>query len=71
MVISNKTLGKIAVYGGIFVATSAMLMRDSIIQRIKREEYYKEALKLLRAHPGKAFFIYSMKVVLKSQKRSC
>lgn len=53
--ISNRSLTKIAAYGGIFVVSAAMLMRDSIIQRIKREEYYKEALKILRANPGKSF----------------
>lgn len=55
MGLSNRQLGKIAAYGGIFVVSAAMWMRDSIIQRIKREEYYREALKLLRAHPGKTF----------------
>ncbi|XP_063701662.1 uncharacterized protein LOC134831777 [Culicoides brevitarsis] len=49
---SNKKLIQIAAYAGVFTATSAMLMRDSIIQRIKKQDYYTESLKILRAHPG-------------------
>lgn len=29
-----------------------MLMRDNIMTKLRREEYYREAIKCLRAHPG-------------------
>lgn len=52
MTISNRTLAKIAGWGGIALVTAVSLMKDSIKKRIQNQDYYKEALRNLRAHPG-------------------
>ncbi|XP_011196645.1 uncharacterized protein LOC105221388 [Zeugodacus cucurbitae] len=49
---SNKTLGKIAVYGAFASITGVMYMRYKIEDRIRNSEYFKLALKTLRQHKG-------------------
>ncbi|XP_011209839.1 uncharacterized protein LOC105230633 [Bactrocera dorsalis] len=49
---SNKTLGKIAVYGAFASITAVMYMRYKIEDNIRNSEYFRIALKTLRQHKG-------------------
>jgi cytochrome c oxidase assembly factor 1 len=48
--VSNKTLAKIAAYGGLLVASTGMLVHWKLQARLKDSEFHKEAMKILRNH---------------------
>ncbi|XP_055708417.1 uncharacterized protein LOC129804817 [Phlebotomus papatasi] len=50
--VSNKTLAKIAVYGAFGAISAVFYMRYSIEKRLRGQEYYTNALKLLQNHTG-------------------
>ncbi|XP_055690051.1 uncharacterized protein LOC129793768 [Lutzomyia longipalpis] len=50
--ISNKTLAKVAVYGAFGSISAVFYMRWSIERKIRGQEFYKEALNLLKQHKG-------------------
>uniref|UniRef100_A0A1B0CKL3 Uncharacterized protein n=1 Tax=Lutzomyia longipalpis TaxID=7200 RepID=A0A1B0CKL3_LUTLO len=50
--ISNKTLAKVAVYGAFGSISAVFYMRWSIERQIRGQEFYKEALNLLKQHKG-------------------
>lgn len=50
-----KTLVKTSVYVCIAGLTSVLYMRSKIKDRVRNEDYYRNALKILRAHPGKLY----------------
>ena len=43
---------KIAVYIAVGGFSSVLLMRSTLRDRVRKQDYYKEALKILRAHSG-------------------
>lgn len=47
-----STLVKSSVYVCIAGLTSVMYMRSKLKERIRNEDYYRNALKILRAHKG-------------------
>ncbi|XP_017027740.1 cytochrome c oxidase assembly factor 1 homolog [Drosophila kikkawai] len=49
---SNRTLGKICVYGAVASVSAVMYMRWKLEDRVKSCDYYKLALKGLRSHRG-------------------
>lgn len=50
--VANKTLAKIAVYGAVGCISAVMYMRHKIQERVRGADYFKEALKIVRSHPG-------------------
>jgi cytochrome c oxidase assembly factor 1 len=49
--VSNKTLAKIAAYGGVVVVSTGLLAHWKVQKRLKDSEFHKEAMKILRNHP--------------------
>ncbi|KAI5634793.1 cytochrome oxidase complex assembly protein 1 domain-containing protein [Phthorimaea operculella] len=52
MTVSNRTLVKIAAWGGLIVSSTGFYLQCKYIDRIRQLDYYKEALKALRQHHG-------------------
>ncbi|EAT33963.1 AAEL013782-PA [Aedes aegypti] len=50
--IPMRTLVKTATYIAIGGITAALLMKSKLEDRVRMQPYYRESLKLLRAHPG-------------------
>ncbi|KFB48703.1 AGAP006140-PA-like protein [Anopheles sinensis] len=50
--VSMKTLAKTATYIAVGGITAALIMKIKLEDKIRRQPYYKESLKLLRSHPG-------------------
>ncbi|XP_049813912.1 uncharacterized protein LOC126260618 [Schistocerca nitens] len=50
--VSTKTLMKVAVYGGIATISAGLLANWEIQARLQKSEYFREAMKILRVHPG-------------------
>ncbi|XP_050075871.1 uncharacterized protein LOC126563285 [Anopheles maculipalpis] len=50
--VSLRTLTKAATYIAVGGITAAMIMKVKLEDKIRSQPYYKEALKLLRAHQG-------------------
>jgi cytochrome c oxidase assembly factor 1 len=48
--VSNKTLAKIAAYGGVFVSSTGLLVHWKFQERLKNAEFHKEAMQILRNH---------------------
>lgn len=48
--VSNKTLVKIAAYGGVLVSSTGLLVHWKFQERLKNAEFHKEAMKILRNH---------------------
>jgi cytochrome c oxidase assembly factor 1 len=48
--VSNKTLLKVAAYGGVFVASTGMLAHWKFQEKLRDSEFHKEAMKILRNH---------------------
>lgn len=57
MTISNTTLLQIAAYGGIIVSTTGFYFQHRIVERVRGCDYYKQALKELRGHPGAIHYL--------------
>lgn len=49
---TNRTLAKIAVYGAFASITGAMYFKYKIEDRVRNQEYYRQAFQILRSHPG-------------------
>lgn len=52
MTINTMTLVKIGSIGGIATVTMGYLWKRKINQNVKETDFYKDALKTLRSHPG-------------------
>lgn len=52
MTVSNATLMKIGVFGGVATVVMGFLARSKIEDNVKSSPFYKDALKLVRAHPA-------------------
>lgn len=52
MPVSNMTLVKIAAVGGVLTVSMGIALRLKINRNICETEYYKDAFKTLRSHPG-------------------
>lgn len=52
MTLSTRRLVQIAAWGGLIVAGTGFYLQQRIIDRVRGYDYYKTALKKLRAHPG-------------------
>ncbi|XP_049296647.1 uncharacterized protein LOC125770734 [Anopheles funestus] len=50
--VSLKTLTKAATYIAVGGITAALIMKVKLEDKIRRQPYYKESLKLLRSHQG-------------------
>lgn len=48
-----KTLVKASVYVAIGGMTSVIIMRQLLIDKVRRQEYFQAAMRELRAHEGK------------------
>lgn len=57
MTIPTATLVKIAGWGGVIVATTGFYLQLSLVDRVRNFDYYKSALKQLRAHTGAVFYL--------------
>lgn len=55
--ISTRTLMKVAAYGAVVVVGTGLYLQNSVKQNIRNTEFYKSALKTLRAHPGAIQFL--------------
>ncbi|XP_068143800.1 cytochrome c oxidase assembly factor 1 homolog [Drosophila tropicalis] len=49
---SNRTLGKICVYGAVASISAVMFMRWKLEDRVRNENYYKLAIQAVRSHKG-------------------
>lgn len=56
MVFSSKFLAKCSIYIAIGGMTSVMIMRSILIDKVRRQEYYQNAMKTLRSHEGNYLF---------------
>lgn len=52
---SNKTLAKIAIYGGVICISSVMYVRSRIQDNIRDSEHFRAAMKTLRTHAGNQY----------------
>ncbi|XP_023020420.1 cytochrome c oxidase assembly factor 1 homolog [Leptinotarsa decemlineata] len=52
MTISNMTLVKIGAIGGVATVTMGLLFKNKLNNNVKATDFYKNALKLVRSHPG-------------------
>ncbi|CAO1309658.1 unnamed protein product [Diamesa serratosioi] len=50
--VSNRTLAKAATYLAVGGFTSIMWMRFQLQDKIRKQEYFKESMKMLRSHKG-------------------
>ncbi|XP_055629480.1 uncharacterized protein LOC129770583 [Toxorhynchites rutilus septentrionalis] len=50
--VAIKTLGKTAIYIAIGGITATMFMKLKLESRVRDQPYYRESMKILRAHPG-------------------
>lgn len=50
--VATKTLVKAAVFGSLVTASAGLWVNNQIESRIKKSDYFVEALKTLRNHPG-------------------
>lgn len=50
--VSTKTLIKVAAYGGFATISAGLFVTWEIQARLQKTEYFREALKILRVHPG-------------------
>lgn len=57
MTISTKTLVKIAAWGGLIVSSTGFYLQHRIVDNVRSFDYYKQALKTLRMHPGAVFYL--------------
>lgn len=57
MTISNRTLVKIAAWGGIIVSTTGFYLQHRLIDKFRDNDYYREALKRLRTHAGAVYYL--------------
>ncbi|XP_073944141.1 cytochrome c oxidase assembly factor 1 homolog [Choristoneura fumiferana] len=57
MTISNRTLVQIAAWGGIIVSTTGFYLQHRLIDKVRENDYYKNALKRLRTHPGAVYYL--------------
>lgn len=48
--VSNRTLAKIAAYGGVIVASTGFFLQWKFQERLKDAEFHREAMKILRNH---------------------
>lgn len=53
---SNRTLAKVAVYGGVICISAVMYARSHIQDNIRKSEHFRQALKTLRTHSGMIFY---------------
>ena len=52
MVFSSKFLVKCSIYVAIGGMTTVMVMRSILIDKVRRQEYYQNAMKFTRASEG-------------------
>ncbi|CAD0195481.1 unnamed protein product [Chrysodeixis includens] len=52
MTISTRTLVQVAAWGGLVVAGTGFYLQQRVVDRVRSYDYYKHALKKLRAHSG-------------------
>lgn len=57
MTISTRTLVQIAAWGGLIVSGTGYYLQNRIIDRVRGYDYYRNALKELRAHSGAVFYL--------------
>lgn len=57
MHISTTRLVQIAGWGGIVVASTGFFLQNKLVDRVRNYDYYKDALKILRRHPGAVHFL--------------
>ncbi|CAH2099911.1 unnamed protein product [Euphydryas editha] len=57
MTISTIRLVQIAGWGGLLVATTGFYLQNRLIDKVRNFDYYKDALKILRKHPGAVHFL--------------
>ncbi|XP_058054286.1 uncharacterized protein LOC131205972 [Anopheles bellator] len=50
--VSLKTLGKTAMYIAIGGITAALVMKVKLEDKVRKQTYYKDSMKLLRSHAG-------------------
>lgn len=49
---TNKTLAKLAIYGGVICISAVMYGRSRIEDNIRKSEHFRKAMKTLRTHAG-------------------
>lgn len=57
MTVSNATLIKIAAWGGVIISTTGFILSNRLVDRVRKFDYYKTALKELRQHPGAVHYL--------------
>ncbi|KAG6461013.1 cytochrome c oxidase assembly factor 1 homolog [Manduca sexta] len=57
MTISTRTLVQIAGWGGVVVGTTGIYLQYRLIDNVRSYDYYKNALKKLRAHAGAVHYL--------------
>lgn len=57
MYITTGKLVQIAGWGGIIVATTGIYLKGKLVERVRNFDYYKDALKILRKHPGAVHYL--------------
>ncbi|XP_063891060.1 uncharacterized protein LOC110384412 [Helicoverpa armigera] len=57
MTLSTRRLVQIAAWGGLIVGGTGFYLQNRIIDRVRGYDYYKSALKKLRAHPGAIHYL--------------
>jgi cytochrome c oxidase assembly factor 1 len=57
MTVSNRTLIKIAAWGGFFLSTTGFYLQSIVVDRVRGYDYYKTALKKLRSNSGAIYYL--------------
>lgn len=57
MTLSNRKLLQIAAWGGVIVSTTGFYLQNVMVNRVRGYNYYKDALKKLRTHPGAVHYL--------------
>lgn len=57
MYFTTGKLVQIAGWGGIIVATTGIYLKGKLIDRVRNFDYYRDALRILRRHPGAVHFL--------------
>lgn len=57
MTVSTGTLIKFAALGGVIISSTGFILQGRLVDRVRKFDYYKAALKELRQHPGAVHYL--------------
>lgn len=57
MPVSNRTLMKIAGWGGLLLSATGIYLQGKLIDKYRNYDYYQDALRILRSHRGAVHYL--------------